>query len=212
MRMSSPTREAILRSLRTQGACTVKELADSVGISPVSVRHHLAQLQADGLIATREVRKGVGRPHHQFSLTDQAIELFPTRYYRLTNRLLEEIKSEIPPDRVGAMFSKMAKSIAEDTVDSFEDLPLQERLDHLMAMLSEEGFDAEYVIQGDQIIIRMLTCPYYRLARQHPEVDMIDQALIAKALSLPFERISYLPDGDAHCAFSIQLTSGDIQP
>ena len=95
--MTSATRETILRSLRTQGQCTVKELAEVVGISPVSIRHHLAQLQAEGLVATKEVRRGVGRPHHAFSLTEEAIELFPTRYFQLTNRLLDEIKYEMSP-------------------------------------------------------------------------------------------------------------------
>lgn len=207
--MTSPTRETILRSIRTQGDCTVKELAEVVGISPVSVRHHLAQLQAEGLVATKEVRHGVGRPHHAFSLTEEAIELFPTRYFQLTNRLLDEIKYEMSPERVKTLFSRMASTIAEDFVGSYEHLPIEERLPKLMAMLSNEGFDAEYELRGDEVIIRLLSCPYLQLVQHHPEVDFIDQELIAKILSLPFERVNCLTDGDTHCSFVVRLPEGE---
>ncbi|HEY46815.1 MAG: hypothetical protein AMJ88_01440 [Anaerolineae bacterium SM23_ 63] len=208
--MTSPTRETILRSLRTQGHCTVKELADVVGISPVSVRHHLTQLQAEGLVTTKEVRHGVGRPHHAFSLTDEGIELFPTRYFQLTNRLLDEIKYEMSPERVKSLFSRMASTIADDFIGSYEHLPMEERLPKLMAMLSNEGFDAEYELQGDQVIIRLLSCPYLQLVQHHPEVNFIDQELIAKTLSLPFERVNCLTDGDTHCSFVVHLPEGEL--
>ena len=112
--MASSTRETILRVIRTEGACTVKALAEHVGISPVSVRHHIAQLQADGLITATEVRHGVGRPHHTFSLTEEALELFPTRYFRLINRLIAELKTSMSPEKVEALFSHIASSIADD--------------------------------------------------------------------------------------------------
>jgi predicted ArsR family transcriptional regulator len=34
---------------------------------------------------------------------------------------------------------------------------------------------------------------------------MIDQKFIARALSLPVERVHCVLDGDAHCAFSVPL-------
>ncbi|HEY42878.1 MAG TPA: ArsR family transcriptional regulator [Anaerolineae bacterium] len=207
--MTSATRDTILHSIQIQGQCTVKELAEVVGISPVSVRHHLAQLQAEGLVAAQEVRHGVGRPHHEFSLTKEAIELFPTRYFQLTIRLLNEIKYEMSPERVKSLFSRMTSSIAEAFAESYEHLTTEERLPHLMTMLSSEGFDAEYELQDDRIIIRLLSCPYLDLVQYHPEIDYIDQELIARALSLPFERVSCLSDGDTHCSFVVHLPQGE---
>ena len=207
--MTSATRDTILHSLQTQGQCTVKELAEIVGISPVSVRHHLAQLQVDGLVEAQEVRHGVGRPHHAYSLTKEAIELFPTRYFQLTIRLLDEIKYEMSSERLKTLFSRMASSIAEDFAKSYQHLTIEERLPHLMTMLSNEGFDAEYELQSDRIIIRLLSCPYLQLVQYHPEIDYIDQELIARALSLPFERVSCLSKGDTHCSFIVHLPQGE---
>jgi predicted ArsR family transcriptional regulator len=206
--MTSSTRDMILRVIRTEGSCTVKGLAEHVGISPVSVRHHIAQLQADGLIAATEVRHGVGRPHHTFSLTEEALELFPSRYFRLISRLITELKSSMSPDKVEALFSQMVTSIAEEFTEEIRHLSLDQRLNRLMDLLTKEGFDASYEKDNDQITIRLYSCPYYHLVQQHPEVDRIDQLLIAKALSLPIERVHCLLDGDSHCAYSIQLALG----
>jgi DeoR family transcriptional regulator, suf operon transcriptional repressor len=62
------TRDLVLRTLLTQPRRTVNELADKVGISPISIRHHIANLEAEGLISSEEERHGVGRPRQVFSL------------------------------------------------------------------------------------------------------------------------------------------------
>jgi len=156
----------------------VKELAEAAGISPVSVRHHLASLQADGLIQLDEVRHGVGRPRHEFSLTEQALELFPSRYLRLTSRLLDEIKGSFSEEYVEGLLSSVADAMAADYTAQLQGLPLEERLVRLAELLDEEGFAA---------------------------VCLIGQSFIAKALSLPVERVRCVLDGDAHCAFTVQI-------
>ena len=203
--MASVTRESILRTLRSRGGCTVKDLAGAAGISPISVRHHLSSLQADGLIHQEEVRHGVGRPYHLFTLTDQARELFPTRYFRLTNRLLGEIKDVMPDGSIEGLLSGVAESMAHDYASQLQGLSFERRLDRLTELLDEEGFSAEIERRSDEIIIRELSCPYFQVGQQHPEVCMIDQAFIAQALALPVERVRCLLEGDAHCAFSIPL-------
>ena len=203
--MASETRAVILRALRAKGRCSVKELAEAAGISPVSVRHHLSALQADDLIHSEEVRHGVGRPMHMYSLTDEAHELFPTRYFRLTNRLLGEIKESLPQEALHLLLASVADTMAADYATQLEGLPLEARLRRLVELLDEEGFSAEVERRGGELMIRELSCPYLQIGMQHPEVCTIDQSFIAKALSLPVERVRCLLDGDAHCAFSVQV-------
>jgi DeoR family suf operon transcriptional repressor len=203
--MASETREVILRTLRAKGRCTVKELAEAAGISPVSVRHHLTALQADDLIHSEELRHGVGRPLHMYSLTDEAHELFPTRYFRLTNRLLGEIKESLPHEALQLLLASVADSMAESYASQLQGLPLEQRLRRLVELLDEEGFSADFERRGGELMIRELSCPYFQIGMQHPEVCTIDQAFIAKALSLPVERVRCVLDGDAHCAFTVQV-------
>jgi predicted ArsR family transcriptional regulator len=205
--MGTGTKDTILRTLRSQGRCTVNELAQAAGVSPVSVRHHLANLQADGLIQSEEVRHGVGRPRHVFSLSDNGMDQFPSRYFHLTKRLLAEMKGRLPDGQVGELLAGVARSMAESYGSELEGLPLPQRLDRLVQFLSQEGFDADLERQGDQVLIRELSCPYYRIGLQHPEVCMVDQSFIATALSLPVERVTCLLDGDVHCTFSVALST-----
>ena len=82
----SGTREKVLRTLLTHPRSTINELAEAVGISPISVRHHITSLQAENLVASEDEIHGVGRPRQVFSLTEAGVEQFPTRYIRLTMR------------------------------------------------------------------------------------------------------------------------------
>jgi DeoR family suf operon transcriptional repressor len=208
--MASETRDVIIRALRAEGRCTVKELAEAAGISPVSVRHHLSALQADDLIQSEEVRHGVGRPMYVYSLTEGAHELFPTRYFRLTNRLLGEIKENLTDEALQIMLSNVADSMASAYASQLEGLPLEKRLRRLVELLDEEGFSAEVEQRGGELVIREMSCPYFQIGIQHPEVCTIDQAFIARALSLPVARVRCVLDGDAHCAFTVKIEENQI--
>jgi predicted ArsR family transcriptional regulator len=203
--MPTRTKDVIVKTLRAKGRCTVKELAEAAQVSPVSVRHHLASLQAEGLVDMEEVRHGVGRPRHHYFLTDQAHELFPTRYFRLTNRILEEIKDSLPEIKVQELLSSVADSLAEQFASELVGLSLEERLARLEAFLTEEGFEVEIERSGDTVILHELSCPYFRVGQSHPEICTIDQTLIARALNVPVERVTCLLDGDAHCKYAVQL-------
>ncbi|HET7009167.1 MAG TPA: ArsR family transcriptional regulator [Anaerolineales bacterium] len=203
--MSTSTRDTILRTLRAHRKCTITDLAEAAGVSPVSVRHHLANLQAEGLIQADEVRHGVGRPRLEFSLSEAGLDQFPSRYFRLTKRLLDELKARMPEAEVGEVFSGVAQAMAETYAAQLAGLPLPQQLERLTALLREEGFDADVQIEGDRVFIRELSCPYFRMGRQHPEICMIDQSFIATALSLPVEKVTCLLDGDVNCTFTVAV-------
>lgn len=203
--MGSPTREVILRRLKAQGKCSVNDLAEAAEVSPVSVRHHITALQAQDLVVSEEVKHGVGRPYHVFSLTEKAFELYPSRYFKLTNRLLDEIKDHVSEDLIVELFTGVANAMAVQYASQLQGLPIEERLPRLMEMLGEEGFDADYEWRGDEVIIRELGCPYLQIGRKHPEVCAVDTRFIATALDLPAERVNCLLDGDTHCTFSVKV-------
>ena len=209
--MTSPTREVILRTLKSQGKCTVNDLAEAAEVSPVSVRHHITALQAEDLVAAEEVKHGVGRPYHVFSLTEKGFELYPGRYFKLTNRLLDEIKDHVSEDLVTELFSGVADAMAVQYATQLQGLPLEERLPRLMDMLGEEGFDAEYEWRGDEVVIREMGCPYMQIGREHPEVCAVDTSFIATALDLPTERVNCLLDGDTHCTFTLKVIDTDAK-
>jgi DeoR family suf operon transcriptional repressor len=201
----SSTRERVLQTLLAHPRITVNELAEEVGINPISIRHHIASLEAEGLVLSAEERHGVGRPRYVFFLTEAGVEKFPTRYIRLTVRLLAQLKETMPPALVNQIFTQMAQELAKDFAKtaSLEDLPMEEKLDLMKKMLHQEGFDIEWERQGDQFQIVETSCPYYHVGQDHPEVCSVDQILISSVLSSSVEKVKCILNGDEFCTYVV---------
>lgn len=197
------TRQRVLKTLLLRQHCTVNELAEAVDINPISVRHHLNKLEAEGLVTSFEERHGVGRPRRLYRLTESGRELFPTRYLRLTTRLLSQLKDQLPPSMIKQLFTQMAKEIAADYEESLKGLPLEERLELIKQLLSQEGFSVAWEKQGSEYFIREINCPYLQVSQAHPEVCAIDQTLISTLLSLPAEKVRCVLNGDTHCTYVV---------
>jgi predicted ArsR family transcriptional regulator len=198
------TRDHILQTLLRQPRTTINELAETVGINPISVRHHLTNLQVEGLVSTEEERHGVGRPRLVYFLTEAGTERFPTRYLRLTTRLLDQLKSTMPEPMVSRLFSQMASDMADNYTNQMQGLSMEERLNLTKTLLAEEGFNVEWEKTGTKYQIHEITCPYLRIGQSHPEVCTVDQILISRMLAVPAEKVQCILSGDAHCTYVVQ--------
>jgi DeoR family suf operon transcriptional repressor len=198
------TRDRILHTLLGKPRSTVNELAQAVDINPISVRHHLSSLQVAGLVASEEQRHGVGRPRLVYSLTEGGMERFPTRYLRLTSRLLDQLKENLPEALVGKLFSQMADDLAGDYQEQMQGLDIEERLDLIKLLLADEGFSIEWERAGEQYRIHEVSCPYYQIGQNHPEVCTLDQTLISRMLAVPAEKVQCILSGDSHCMYVVQ--------
>ncbi len=202
------TRDRVLNTLLTRPRCTINDLAESVGINPISVRHHIAKLEAEGLVNSDEELHGVGRPRRVYFLTETGLERFPTRYMQLTIRLLEQLKETLPEQAIKQLFATMAEGLVEDyTSDGQTDgLSMEERLGLMQKMLTKEGFNVEWERQGDSYHIREVNCPYLHVTQNHPEVCSVDQTLISAFLDVPAEKVTCVLHGDAHCTYVVPKT------
>jgi predicted ArsR family transcriptional regulator len=198
------TRDRILQTLLRQPRTTINQLAVSVGINPISVRHHLTNLQVEGLVSAEEERHGVGRPRLVYYLTETGIERFPTRYLRLTTRLLAQMKETMPAPVVSKLFAEMADGLAQEYADQMIGMSMEERLELAKSLLTEEGFTVEWEQAGGQYRIHEITCPYLQIGQDHPEVCTVDQTLISKMLAVPAEKVQCILSGDAHCTYVVQ--------
>jgi DeoR family transcriptional regulator, suf operon transcriptional repressor len=198
------TRDRILQTLLRKPRTTINELAAAVGINPISVRHHLTNLQMGGLVGSEEERHGVGRPRLVYFLTETGMERFPTRYLRLTTRLLAQMKESMPAPLVSQLFAEMADGLAEDYASQMKGLGMEDRLDLAKTLLTEEGFDIQWEKSGGQYRIHEITCPYLQIGQTHPEVCTVDQTLISKMLAVPAEKVQCVLQGDAQCTYVVQ--------
>jgi predicted ArsR family transcriptional regulator len=198
------TKDKILQTLLRRPRITINELAEAVEINPISVRHHLTNLQMEGLIEAEEVRHGVGRPRLVYSLTQEGMERFPTKYLRLTTRLLAQMKETMPAPVVSQLFNQVAEDLANEYASQIQGLSMEERLEFVKEMLAREGLTVEWEKKGDAYQIHEISCPYYQIGIAHPEVCTVDQTLISRMLALPANKVQCILDGGAHCTYVVE--------
>lgn len=200
------TREIILDAIKQSNEATVESLANVADVSPVTVRHHLNSLQAEGLLETRSIRRKVGRPYYVYSLSDQGHELFPQRYMRLSSRLLDELKANFPAGTVDILFNNVVQQIVDDHRKDFEHLSVERRLDYLVGLLADEGFLATWESSDDKYVLIEYSCPYYSVGQKHDEVCTLDRRLVQIVLDTDVEQESCMLHGDSRCQFTFSVS------
>ena len=197
------TRDRILQTLLHQPRASINKLAEAVGINPISVRHHLTNLQMEGLVDAQEERHGVGRPRLVYVLTEEGMERFPTRYMRLTTRLLAQMKESMPQPMVSKLFTQVAEDLAAEYTEQLKGMSMEERLETVKTLLAEEGFTVEWEKTEDGYRIHEITCPYLQIGQNHPEVCTVDQTLISRMLAVPANKVECILTGSAHCTYVV---------
>ena len=197
------SREKILKFLLKHPGSTINELAEAVGINSISVRHHLINLEEDELVVSEEERHGVGRPRLTYRLTDKGVEEFPTNYLRLTRRLLDYLRRNKDREEIHHLFTSIGTELAQTYQDEIEGKNLEERVHLVKNVLMEEGFLIEVQKENDAYILKSLSCPYFRLRKEYPEICALDHALISNLLSNPIEVHACIIEGDDHCIYHI---------
>jgi predicted ArsR family transcriptional regulator len=202
------TRERILNILKERGQATVDALSEELGLTAVTVRHHLDILRGEGLIAAPNIhrRKTPGRPQYVYTLADKADSFFPKRYRHLSNLILDEIRAYLSPAEVEQMMQDIGKRIASQanvpTQNGFED-----RLVAAIKFLNELGYMArwEHHDNGDYSL-HISNCPYEEVSRQDQQVCTIDMTLLTHLLGVSPERTSWSAQGDQDCSYLFHPT------
>src|SRR2546426_2310424 len=84
-------RGEILVELKRAQPLTAKQLAEKLGVSANAIRHHLKELEAEGLVAYGREHRGVGAPTFAYRLSGAGEALFPRRYEETLTELLQRV-------------------------------------------------------------------------------------------------------------------------
>ncbi|MDO8616266.1 MAG: helix-turn-helix domain-containing protein [Dehalococcoidia bacterium] len=206
------TKESILSHLKRAGDSTVDALANEFGLARMTVRQHLAVLERDGLVVSREERQRKGRPHLLFSLSDGGQERFPKRYDRLANLVLEEVASlqaeDIAglsaPDKKRLLLMRMADRVYRQHESRVRDKPLGERVAIVADILREEGGFAEWTGDGREFEIADHNCVYRRVVDSHRDLCDWHLSLLGSLLGREVECTQFQSEGADSCRFIVR--------
>ncbi len=203
------TKGRILKLLR-RGERTVDELAAPLEITPNAVRTHLTELERDGLVRQRAVRRGPRKPSFGFSLTENAQILFPKRYDWVLRVVLEELRRSLPPGVPEQFLRRAGERLAAPHATRIAALPVKDRLPEVLRLISELGGDAELVAGPDPagpLLLEGSDCPLRAVVPGHPEACLLLEAFLQALLPDATVCEACLRPGDAGvpgCRFIIR--------
>lgn len=198
------TREQIMQILEEDGKATVRDLAQRLRVATGTIRHHLAVLARDELVASERVRKNVGRPHLLYRLSDRGRERFPEKVRWLSSCLIEATRSLFGQEAIEKIMHHIAQElVAERLTQSLEGKSIQERAAILVDLLMQEGFAAEWQVDAHGLRIRYHNCPYGSVAGSYPDICLLDTEIIHCVMGTAVEREACIMRGSPVCVFSV---------
>ncbi len=206
------SRLEILRIINERPNSTVNDIADSLGLAPISVRYHLNLLERDGFIDTRKVRGSVGRPFNTYAITTTGREQLPHSYDLLAERMLEQVKQFATPQQIEAMFRGMAETLTAERGQTLANASTEQKIDTLIEMLGAEGFLTRWEEANGDLVLKEYNCPYQRVRQNHPEICQLDKQIISSVLQAPVELNTCIADGDECCTYHVKSSGALINP
>jgi predicted ArsR family transcriptional regulator len=203
----------IVEHLKRSGAATVKELEELLGVTTTAVRQHLVALQADGYIVRQRVHAGVGRPHHTYSITAKAHELFACHCDDLALTLLEEVFALEGKERAALLLGRVGNRLAQRYANSVRSNVLQERVEQLAEALYTRGVLTDVQVQDDEtFVLHTYNCPYHELAQEHRDICEMDEEVMRTVLGSDVNLSACMMDGHHGCSFVVSRAVAQAPP
>ena len=199
-------RGSIVVELKRSAGLTAKELAAKLGLSLNAIRHHIRELEAEGLIVYDREQRGVGAPVFVYRLSRDGEALFPRRYEQTLTELLDHMVEQ--EGRAGAVrllerhFDHLQRKLALE----LEGVTGPRRLEVVAHVLSQEGFMAEWEGSGESGTLTEHNCALRSVAERFPELCAAERRVLAEVLAAEVERRAHLLGGCASCEYHVQFT------
>jgi predicted ArsR family transcriptional regulator len=205
---SDPKRK-ILYYLKVMKLAGLKDLSKVMKISRMAVHKHLSDLQDRRLVESAEIRKGVGRPTMQYSLTSTGKTAFPKSYGEIATHALDYVEKKMGKDAVESVLRERQKELIEKYSISMKDMKFNEKVKELARIRDEEGYIAESKKDRKRNSHTLLeyNCPIIMIAEKHWEACSIETELFEHVLDAKVEVTHRAAKGDSICKFLIKEKS-----
>lgn len=212
----STAKRRLIEHLKRRDSATATELAAAFGLTDTALRQHLDALQSMGLVERMAMpAQGRGRPPQHWRLTAGASSLFPDGHGDLTLELIDSVREALGDEGLGSV----VRTRADRQVRSYagvvpQNVSLSTRVQVLAEIRTAEGYLAEALVDGDDVLLVEHHCPIGGAARAcegicDAELNVFQQVLGG---DVRIARETHLMAGDRRCTYRVTYreTSGDI--
>lgn len=223
---ASAPRRGIL-DLVSKSPSSVPEIAEKVGLKPISVRFHLKKMLKLNLVEVVIQRGAVGRPRHLYRATNKRFEAaFPQRnYIQLASILLSVLMKNPDQNQVssdlrkvgGKLGSELGRNLKKNEA-KWDGVSLKEHF--VEGVLETYGAKPETVKYSKKgIQYRLNNCPFKELAIQYPQVvceqldDAVNTALLRELdRDIDWRKLKCVGHGDSYCEYVVTFPVSNKRP
>jgi DeoR family suf operon transcriptional repressor len=199
-------RSVTLLELKRSTGSTARELAARLKVSLNAVRHHLKELEAQGLIVYERRNQGVGAPAFAYRLTPAGEAIFPRRYESTLIELLDfVVQREGRAAAVAALEGRYA-ALAARLQGELVGVSPGERMAAVVQLLSDEGYMAEASSTSNDGVLIEHNCAIQAVAERFPEICAAEATFLATVLGAEVERHEHILSGCGACEYRVRFS------
>ncbi len=196
-------RGEVLLELKRAQPLTAKQLAETLGVSPNAVRHHLKELEAESLIVYGREQRGVGAPTFAYRLSAAGEALFPRAYEATLTQLLERVAEKAGRGAAVELFEDHYRELTRRVLAELGGAPAPERVALVARLMNEQGYMADWQEAAGQFRLAEHNCAIRAVAERFPEVCAAEERFLRDVLGAAVERRTHIASGCNACEYAI---------
>ena len=197
----------ILLELKRAQPLTAKQLAEKLGVSPNAVRHHLKELEAEGLIVYGREQRGVGAPTFAFRLSEAGEALFPRRYEETLTEVLQRVSEKAGRSAVVELLEDHYAMLTRRLQSDLDGVAESGRVAAIARLMSEAGYMAEWHEAEGTFRLSEHNCAIRAVAERYPEVCAAEEKFLQAVLGGAVDRRTHIVSGCNACEYAITFNA-----
>ncbi len=193
----------ILLHLKRDGRASAKDLATSLGFSLNAVRHHLKELEAEGVVCYERAHHGVGAPAHSYRLSSAGHGLFPDRSARTMADLLDHVVATEGRPAAVALLEAQYRALEQRLLADTAGMDPGERAQAIARVLHAEGYMATWEAADNGGLLTESNCPHRLIVEQFPELCAAEEAFLTHVFDAAVVRRSRIAGGCGTCTYRV---------
>ncbi|CFR14552.1 putative transcriptional regulator [Yersinia kristensenii] len=199
--------ERLLMLLKTRGPLQATDAGKILGTTGEAARQQFVKLAKDGLVVAVAQAKGVGRPIQLWQLTDAGNARFPDTHGELTVQLLRMVRTKLGQEALNLLIDTREQETRELYCQAMKGAnSIDERVERLVAIRSQEGYMAECQTQADGSILLIENhCPICAAATTCQGFCRAELDVFREVLQAPVERTEHILSGSRRCVYRVAV-------
>ncbi len=197
----------ILLALKRAQPLTAKDLAEKLAVSPNAIRHHLKELEAEGLIVYGREQRGVGAPTFAFRLSEAGEALFPRRYEETLTEVLQRVSEKAGRSAVVELLEDHYATLTRRLQSELDGVTESDRVAAIARLMSEAGYMADWQEAEGSFRLSEHNCAIRAVAERYPEVCAAEERFLQAVLGAAVDRRTHIVSGCNACEYAITFNS-----